>query len=331
VTDRTRLAAASWADRTRTRLGTRDAARFETWLADADHADAYDDARDGLEMAAALADHADLLALRHEAVARTSTRWAGPRRGWWAVAAAAAAIAVATPFALQTHAPQAPSAPATASTNFSPVYRTAIGQRLALTLEDGSRVTLDTDSQVRVAYTDRERRLMLDRGQAIFEVAKHLPRPFIVQAGDQTVTAHGTAFDIRLAPDRVRVVLVEGKVSVASRDSRTIAMEPNDVLTAQAGAVTLHKVRDVAALTRWRDGALVFEDRPLAEAVTELNRYSIRQLRITDDAAGRLRISGAFRTDDATPFIEALRLGFPIRINDLPNGDIAIASITTKK
>src|SRR5690606_34195438 len=77
-------------------------------------------------------------------------------------------------------------------------FRTELGQRSTVTLPDGSVVTLNTDTVVRTR-ADGERRLVyLDKGQAFFEVAKDPRRPFVVTAAGRTVTALGTAFDVRV-------------------------------------------------------------------------------------------------------------------------------------
>ncbi|WP_275591475.1 FecR family protein [Flagellatimonas centrodinii] len=95
------------------------------------------------------------------------------------------------------------------------LYRTAVGERLAITLDDGSVVTLNTDSRAVVQYDEAARHIALLQGQALFEVAKDPAHPFIVTAGNHQVTALGTAFDIHLAPERFEVTLIEGKVEVA--------------------------------------------------------------------------------------------------------------------
>ncbi|WP_052148902.1 hypothetical protein [Sphingomonas sp. Ant20] len=70
----------------------------------------------------------------------------------------------------------------------------------------------------------------------------------------------------------------------------------------------------------------MFEDEALSQAVAEINRYSVQQIAIVDAAAGRVRISGAFRTGEVQPFLDALELGFPVSVDRHPNGSITIAS-----
>ncbi|MBX9813581.1 MAG: FecR domain-containing protein, partial [Sphingomonas sp.] len=235
-------------------------------------------------------------------------------------AAAAALLIVATPIALVWHTPSARADD----------YRTDIGQKLDVTLEDGSRVTLDTASRVRLAYGARERRLILLAGQARFEVAKHEPRPFVVEAGGQRVIAHGTAFDVRLDPRETRVALIEGRVTVAGQ-GRAVAMRPGELLVSGARGVRLRRdPRAVEALTSWNEGLVIAEDQPLGAVVAEMNRYARRPIRV-EGAAAAIRVSGAFRAGATESFAEALALGFPVRAARAADGAILLVPAPAKK
>jgi transmembrane sensor len=92
---------------------------------------------------------------------------------------------------------------------------TGIGEQRTLALEDGTRVYLNTNSRAVVHYDKHARRVDLEKGEALFEVAKRPDWPFIVTAGDRQVRALGTAFDVRRDAEQVAVTLVEGKVTVS--------------------------------------------------------------------------------------------------------------------
>lgn len=98
------------------------------------------------------------------------------------------------------------------------VYTTDLGERRALTLEDGSVVTLDARSRVRVRYEQDQRLISLERGQALFDVAKDPTRPFRVRVGDQTVVALGTQFNVDLVGGNILVSMIEGHVAVVGID-----------------------------------------------------------------------------------------------------------------
>lgn len=93
-------------------------------------------------------------------------------------------------------------------------YRTDIGEQRSLTLADGSTLELNSNSVVRVRYTERERHIDLLAGQALFDVAKDKARPFIVKTGDTQVRAVGTQFDVYRKSRGTTVTVIEGRVAV---------------------------------------------------------------------------------------------------------------------
>jgi transmembrane sensor len=134
---------------------------------------------------------------------------------------------------------------------------------------------------------------------------------------------------VRLDPGAVQVALVEGLVSVATKGGhgKPVGMVPDDVLTASARGVSVQHIPGRAlALSSWSEGRLVFEDETLRRAVAEMNRYGAARITIADAAAGRVRISGAFRTGEVQPFLDALEMGFPVTVDRHGNGGITIAS-----
>lgn len=65
--------------------------------------------------------------------------------------------------------------------------RTAPGQTQSIELPDGSRVALNVDSELQVRYYPRRREVVLDRGEAFFEVTPGPDRPFTVDSGASRV------------------------------------------------------------------------------------------------------------------------------------------------
>lgn len=271
----------------------------------------------GQDAIRALSDAPEILSLRQQTLARLAM---GKRQGRaQALLGGLLAIAlVSLPlYALLRSDGKAPTPPAAIDKSVEVAeqrFRTAVGQRMTLTLGDGSRVTLNTASRIRVAYSDRERRLMLDAGQAWFEVAKDRPQPFVVFAGGQRVEAHGTAFDVRIRPDRTEVMLAEGKVSVSTQRAggASVAMEPHQLLVAGPSGTSLRTVADLSGWNSWREGVVRFDNVPLIRAIAEMNRYSATQLAIADDATANIRVSGAFHAGSTQAFMEALAVGFHV-------------------
>jgi transmembrane sensor len=195
--------------------------------------------------------------------------------------------------------------------NRAPVYQTIRGQQQTARLSDGSSVALNSDTLLRIRFTPAERRVELDRGEALFQVAKNPQRPFIVQVGDQQVRAVGTKFDVRVENGSLAVVLIEGRVAIARAKSGhatpLATLAPGERLILEPGATTAKVDRvNVETATAWRRGELMFEDAALSDAAAELNRYGGVPVALGDPGLAKLRVSGVFEARDPDEFAAAV-------------------------
>lgn len=197
-------------------------------------------------------------------------------------------------------------------------YATAVGGFQSLPLADGSRVDLNTNSRIEVAYSEAERQLELEQGEAFFNVAKNPDRPFVVHAGPYRVTAVGTAFTVELSDGDINVVVTEGRVRI---DAPSADGEPARPIFASAGeaafatgATPVVRPLDAAAMDMalsWRDGLLIFESKPLGEVAAELNRYNQVKL-VVDPSATGVVVDGSFRATNLDGFLRLLEQGFGV-------------------
>jgi transmembrane sensor len=209
--------------------------------------------------------------------------------------------------------PEEAAAPV-AQPSFRQRYGTAIGATRTVSLPDGSRLTLDTDSRVEVTIDGKVRTVQLERGQAFFEVARDRQRPFVVDTGRLSVTAVGTAFSVRSVGSDIRVVVAEGTVRLGGLGERQDLLPAGGIARVVGEVVQIH-VGHLAEVDRnlsWRSGVLTFRDTSLAEAVAEFNRYGIRQIVIRDSDIAALKLGGVFRSNDAEVFARLLERTFPI-------------------
>jgi len=306
---------------------------FSRWMDKApEHRTAYEAVDRVWRFAKSMGQDPRILELRHETALRL-TRKASRQPRWAGWAAAAAILVFLGGALLYTHRAQLLGW--SGGSRMAGVYRTAVGERLSITLEDGSRVTLNTDSVLRPAFDAHERRVVLERGQALFEVAKDTVHPFVVQTAKRRFVAVGTAFDVRIDGERVQITMLEGTVRVersgpggtaalltadgsGAMPSRAAARAVVATITAGEQLTVLDERQDriqVAEpdrVTSWRRGQVVFEDSRLADAVAEINRYSTVHIELAEGALGDLRISGAFATGRPTVFVEAMTAYFPV-------------------
>jgi transmembrane sensor len=325
--DPIRLQAATWFARLRADdVSEADRRQWQAW-ANADHR--HRTAYERLErLWSSLGEHAPApdigrrlaTAVRSDAPATASAR-RRPRR-WIAALAVAAAVAMAAVGAWTLLPVDEPALE----------YVTAIGEQRRMTLEDGTRVTLDTGTRLRVEYSERERRLILDQGRAFFEVAKEA-RPLFVQTVHGDVRAVGTQFEVYRHEGDMEVLLVEGKVMLSTGDGAgtAVAMLAGHKarLGPDHGNRPLVEALPGAGAPPWLSGRLVFDDASLREVVDEFNRYSHRQIVLTDARLSDVHITGVFRNDGMHAFLGALRDAYPILVDTSTPGLVRLQPVPT--
>ena len=212
----------------------------------------------------------------------------------------------------------------------SDVYSTRAGERRVVTLADGSQIALDSRSEVRVRYSAHARELTLASGQARFDVAHDVERPFTVTAEGHEVIATGTSFNMDLFGPSLLVTLIEGHVIVAtapgSAAPATIDGVPRinldageQVVFSPKGPPSVAHVNPGQA-TAWENGEVVFENDTLSTVVARINRYARHGVVIADTQTAQLRISGVFHTGDIDGFVSTIVTYLPVRANKTLDG-----------
>lgn len=210
-------------------------------------------------------------------------------------------------------------------------YSTAIGGLATVPIDDGSRITLNTDSEVQLDISDEERRVNLMRGEAFFDVAKDRARPFVVYANDKRIVAVGTQFAVRLQSDALQVSVTEGHVRMERTSimggARPLAdLVAGNIATAARSTVRVQEkaVTDVEQTLSWRAGYVVLSRTLLGDAVAEFNRYNRRQLIIDDPSLAGVQVGGNFRADNVDGFVRLLEEGFQVQAAER-DGDIVLS------
>ena len=328
--DARRLAeAAAWRS-SLTETGSESSEAFEAWVADPHNEAAWREVQGPWELFGDRAASPELLAARRAALGRA--REAGRSRYRSnglirRVAGAIAVVAVGSGLVMWNLAQP-------------DVYQTKQGERRVVTLADGSTLSLDSQTDVRVKLNRHARELSLLSGQARFDVAHDVTRPFSVIAGGEKVIATGTAFNIDLAGQTVRVTLIEGRVTVidqrpeqqqfeAADDQpspriRSVDLHAGDQLVAGATDPPDVKPASIERTTAWQSGQLSFEDEPLSSVVARISRYTSQPLTVSDQRAADLRISGVFNTGDLNGFVETITHYLPVKVEAGDNGGLVL-------
>jgi len=193
-----------------------------------------------------------------------------------------------------------------------PFVQTERAERRELVLSDASIVNVDPETRFRVEFGKHVRRIVVERGRALFRVAHNPARPFIVEAEGAQVRAVGTAFAVERRPRGVVITVAEGKVAVISRNAALGSGSAQLLNPLSAGQQLVipafgpvQSVRSVDANRElaWAQGRLIFDNEALSAIVEQFNRYNHLQLHVTDPSLAGRRVSGVFDAADPQSFI----------------------------
>ena len=201
------------------------------------------------------------------------------------------------------------------------------GEIKAVRLSDGSNLTLDTDSKVRVEIGSHARRLILDRGRLRLRANPDAARPFVVVADGRTITTDGALLDVTRTKHGARITAITGVVLVREnndvlRADSLVSVREGETLNDIAAVAADAKAPDRPDLT-WPSGMLSFAATPLGQCVAELNRYNALEIKLSDPGLAHLRITGGFRATDPTAFVRSIAAIYAVSI-DASRGSLMI-------
>lgn len=237
-------------------------------------------------------------------------------------------------------------------TDLSPIvalqrsYQTNVGESNTINLPDNSKIVLNTNSFVQVKYTQNARIIDLQRGEIHINVAHDSTRPLSVIAGGKVIQAVGTAFNVEVRSELVELIVTDGKVLVAQKQTFTtnndfIAMtkkSPKSAIAISKGEkielnlsgkiqekVTKVDAVDIATSLSWQQGNLVFRGESLADTMAEISRYTNIEFELSDDEKLRqVRVAGMFKTGDVTGLLDVLSRNFNISYTKIANNKIVL-------
>ena len=309
-----------------------DSEEYQRWCADPFNARAREAVVKAWSSFGTMETTPEMLDLRRQALARMraarSNRW---KRRSWAAVAAAAVLAIGVDLTWPSLRTWYCNAIAWLNTSS---YKTDVGERRIVALPDGSRISMDSDTTVRVSYQQTARSISLERGRSRFDVAHDSNRPFTVTAGTQTVVAIGTSFDVERLQSSVRVTLIQGQVVIQEAQPASTPETPGAAvspISLKAGEelVLTRNVRpaivttDLQVARAWESGRLLFRDEPLGDAVARVNRYTSHPVEI-DPSIAAIRFSGVFNAGDVSSFVSAVTSYFPVQAVTTDNNNIRL-------
>jgi transmembrane sensor len=198
------------------------------------------------------------------------------------------------------------------------IYQTGIGEQRRLVLDDGSRVMLDTDTRIRFRAGSDARTLSLAAGRIDLDIARDT-RPFVIEAGERRMSAQAARLDLRRDGDRIALTTIQGSARVEASGA-PVALPSGNRIAMDAGRPDRIDRPELEDLIAWQSGRLAFRDETIAQAVSEMNRYTARALIVSDARVGAMRLSGVYRVGDPEAFARSLAVLLPVRVS--ASGDV---------
>ncbi|WIO74016.1 FecR domain-containing protein [Porticoccaceae bacterium LTM1] len=216
-------------------------------------------------------------------------------------------------------------------------YVTRTGENKSVNLSDGSVITLNTATQILVDFNDQARRIIMERGEAYYEVAADAERPFTVELGERSVSVLGTAFNLKKEPEQFTLAVMEGMVSVHRKSEMVSEAAPAFDATENQMVISAEHQRRVAAgmvvefdnqsrqykayyesdvdqFQSWRSGLVSFKSQPLYKVVDELNRYTGKKIFIDDPVIRDLMVRATVRVNRVDVALVGLENSLPIKV-----------------
>ncbi|PTY36207.1 hypothetical protein BGP77_02530 [Saccharospirillum sp. MSK14-1] len=185
-------------------------------------------------------------------------------------------------------------------------YQTSAGERQKIALSDGSIVTLNSRTDMDTHFSDNERRVELHEGEAYFQIARDVNRPFSIISGDSRVSVLGTSFNVRTLDDGIRVSVSEGLVAVAHQGLDEEQLQGGDWAQTSANDIDVARVGVGPEDFGWINGRLVVYNRSMSSVVNEVRRYVPGVIVLLGDEQPQQRVSGNFSLDDPIHALQTL-------------------------
>jgi transmembrane sensor len=205
-------------------------------------------------------------------------------------------------------------------------FRTGAGEIVAIDLPDGSQMQMNSQTAVSVDFEDGRRAVRLLKGEAFFEVAHDVTRPFTVTGGFGTVQVTGTAFDVARGADADVVHLESGRVILKHDgvEAAQVAMTPGQTASVDRSRIAFLPKGEGESRLAWRDGWIELSAVPLRAALAEIGRHTDLSIVTLPGAALDTPVSGSFRIAEADAAIGSVVTAAGAQIERLPRGILFI-------
>lgn len=204
-------------------------------------------------------------------------------------------------------------------------YQVARGSHETINLADGSRLEMNTDSEIKVRINHWQRTVEVMKGEVYFSVIHNAEKPFIVQAGAGRSIDIGTEFDVYRQAEQVIIAVQEGSVRVEANQSRDLIASEAVAYNQKGDFINLPAKLNIDSVTAWRRGKLIFDNRRLDEVLSEIGRYHKVQLRLAETQLADNKVSGTFFIDRLEANLATIANSLNLTVRHINEGEIVLA------
>ncbi len=212
-------------------------------------------------------------------------------------------------------------------------YETIAAEHRDIALPDGSMIVVGAKSAVSVSFSAERRVVNLARGEAWFQVARDVTRPFVVVAGGGSITAVGTAFNVRRDAEEVGVTVTEGRVDVvqaptapadSTKPMTATVVAGQEVSYSVGGELREVKRADPEVAVAWREGRLEYRRELLKRVIPDVNRYLRQEIVVVDPEIGDYMFTGTVLQTHADGWMRGLEEIYPVEVVDTGDNRILV-------
>lgn len=226
---------------------------------------------------------------------------------------------------------------------FQNSYSTSVGEQATVYLQDKTELQLNTNSAVKVTYTDKQRVIELVKGELYVDVAHNKQKPLSVYAVGTVFQAVGTAFNIEMTGNNVELLVTDGRVLVSelgelpetgikegeirlSSDALSVSKGEKVNLDEKSKVrdLTVGEINEFSADLAWQQGQLIFRGEKLVNAMKEVSRYTDSRFEFASDEIRHLQIAGLFKIDDINGLLKSLEYNFDVKSTVSDTGVITL-------
>lgn len=200
--------------------------------------------------------------------------------------------------------------------------QTSVGQIKEITLPDGSSMILDAQSAVALDFDGTQRGVRLLKGQAWFDVTHDAIHPFRVTANFSEITVKGTAFNVDTGKLEDAVALERGRIEVNALNdtAQSSILLPGEMITASADKLSNISAFKSDETLSWKSGWIIFSEKPLRDALTEINQYYAGKIFILNGSLADVSVSGSYRIDNIDAALDGIATAAGGQMMRFPGG-----------